>query len=266
WRGNCIGISNSYFDGTGTLMPVLDYDGKNVKTRIRKDVKLLQKGYRLGDAWVYETRRGFHVYFLCDRSSRKIYEEMLHQTAACKGFKRATSNRGYAVLRVSAKYTDFDIKFLYVLSARDKKLRRMPRKAHLIQALLALGEDCGTHFASLYPQWANYQEDPQEWKPARARKGKRIRKTQSREHYNKWLAKKGITPKKPANKSSGPGHNFAVERKTHGTHANKSSGYVYGSSPPATDPSFGSATITSVNTGSTTIAFDSNTGYVTTTT
>jgi len=177
WRNHCIGITNMYTDGSGAYMPLFDYDGKNVKTRIRKDTKLLQETCGLGNAWVYETRRGFHVYFFSDRVSRNEYLEMLKSTEACKGFKKATANRNYAVLRVSAKYTEFDIRFLYMLPARDGKLRRMTRKAHLIQSLLALGEECGTHFASLYPQWARFQEDKKEWKPTPKRKnGKRIRK------------------------------------------------------------------------------------------
>jgi hypothetical protein len=244
WRENCIGVTSIYFDAghPGLQMPVFDYDGKNVKTRIRKDVKLLQKEHGLGDAWVYETRRGFHVYFFCDAVARTKYPEMVNATAACKGFKRTTLNRGYAILRVSAKYTDFDIKFLYVLSAKDKKLRRLPRKAHLIQALLALGEQCGTHFASLYPQWARYTEDQKEWKPAPKRKpGKRIRKVKD---YT-WVGKEGSY-----------GNKKLEELTIHEVKPAKAK-YAFGHSPPASTAS--------TTTTYSTLTFDANNGFITTT-
>jgi len=185
WRQNVIGITSMYFGSSkemrlpgGAHMPMFDYDGKNVKTQIRKDVKALQNKYKLGDAWVYETRRGFHVYFFTDIVSRDAFYEMLGEINCCKGYKRASHNRGYAVLRVSAKYTDFDLAPLYVLAAKDGKLRRMTRKAHTIRALIGLGQQCGTHFASMFPQWAHFQQDPKEWKPSSSKRpaAKRIKK------------------------------------------------------------------------------------------
>jgi len=146
WRSNIIGCTSICFQQGipfGPMhMPMLDYDGKNVKKIVRKDVKTLQKDYGLGNAWVYETRRGFHVYFFTDVVTWDQYHEMLEKVHCCKGFKRASINRGYAVLRVSAKYTDFDISLLYVLESGCTKLRRLPQKAHVIQALIKLGQDC----------------------------------------------------------------------------------------------------------------------------
>jgi hypothetical protein len=183
WRSNCIGITSFYFGFKATAhpggahMPIFDYDGKNVKTQIRKDVKALQKKWLLGDAWVYETRRGFHVYFFTDMVGRDDYWLMLEEAQCCKGFKRSARNRGYGILRVSAKYTDFDIKLLYVLATKDGKLRRLGRKAHTIQALIGLGQECGTHFASMFPKWAHFQQDHKDWKasPKKAT-AKRIKK------------------------------------------------------------------------------------------
>lgn len=188
WRQQVIGCTSRYGD-QDEHMPMFDYDGKNVKKVIRKDVKLLQKKYGLGNAWVYETRRGFHVYFFCDKVNRVTFFSMLEDVQCCKGFKKATRGGGRAVLRVSAKYTEFDIAPLYVLAAKDNKLRRMTSKAHTIRALIDLGQQCGTHFASLFPQWAHFQEDLVVWKPPvkekkqaaknkHRRKGVRIRKIQ----------------------------------------------------------------------------------------
>jgi len=191
WRANCIGITSYCFGHKATAhpggahMPIFDYDGRNVKTQIRKDVKALQKEHGLGDAWVYETRRGFHVYFLTDMVCRDDYWVMLEKVQCCKGFKRSARHRGYAILRVSAKYTDFDIKLLYVLAAKDGKLRRLSRKAHTIQALIGLGQECGTHFASMFPAWAHFQQDSKEWKPSpRKATAKRIKKAKKNHSYN----------------------------------------------------------------------------------
>ena len=187
WRSNIIGCTSICFQQGipfGPMhMPMLDYDGKNVKKIVRKDVKALQKDHGLGNAWVYETRRGFHVYFFTDVVTWDQYHEMLEKVQCCKGFKRASINRGYAVLRVSAKYTDFDIKPLYVLESDCTKLRRLPQKAHVIQALIKLGQDCGTHFASMYPQWAHFKQDYKEWRLNGQKKpmAKRVKKV----GYNK---------------------------------------------------------------------------------
>ncbi len=180
WRKNCIGIASTNWRGIPEHMPMFDYDGKNIKTKIRQDVKMLQKDYGLGNAWVYETRRGFHVYFFCDMVSHQNFHAMLKKAQCCQGFVKAAQNQDFAVLRLSAKYTEFDIKFLYILPSKNSQLKRMLRKAHVIRSLLALGTECGTHFASMFPQWAHYQEDYEKWGP-RKKKSKRIYKSKLEE-------------------------------------------------------------------------------------
>ncbi len=87
------------------------------------------------------------------------------------------------MLRVSAKYTQFDILPYTVVVSRNQTERRPGRKAAVIQELLQQGLRCDTHFAQLYPQWANYTEDQKPWKahgpPGR---GKQVRKI-SKEEY-----------------------------------------------------------------------------------
>jgi hypothetical protein len=173
WRNMCIGISS--WASTGRVnnhMPMFDYDGRNIKTLIRKDVKRLQKEYDLGPAWVYGTKRGFHVYFFTDAVEESVYFEMLDKIQCCKGFKSAAKKRGYGVLRISAKYTQFDIELDKIIPARSKRLRRKLRKAHLVEALIDMGQECGTHLASLFPQWCGFQEDPKPWKPRSKKSGK----------------------------------------------------------------------------------------------
>ena len=164
WRSWCIGAISWVSSSTNRHMPMFDYDGKNVKTQLKKDVKLLQERYALGDAWVYHTKRGFHVYFFTDLVPWDEYWAMLCETKCCKGFRTAAKRHNYGTLRVSAKYTKFDIGLEYILRSQKRYPRRMIRKAHLIQELLKMGQDCETHFASLFPQWAQFREDETEWR------------------------------------------------------------------------------------------------------
>ncbi len=184
WRELCIGITS--LDHESGHLPMFDYDGKNIKTRVKKDVKQLQKQFGLGDAAIYETRRGLHVYFFSDLVEQDQYTEMLNSVNCCKGFKRSFERSGYAVLRVSAKYTEFDILPYKVIISPNRGATRPGRKAALIQELLRLGQECGTHFASLYPQWGQYQEDMTPWKVGgKNRPGRRVKKVSKEAYYKK---------------------------------------------------------------------------------
>lgn len=189
WRDYCIGVT-SYLDERpdpdrpehyfSAHMPMFDYDGKNIKTLIRKDVKLLQENFGLGPAHVFRTKRGFHVIFMCDAVRWDTYLDMLNVVKCCKGFKKCTTRSHWGTLRVSAKYTDFDIEPEYVLTPQENtKAWKKLRKGHLIERLHALGRECGTHIADMYPQWANFEQDAKPWKPRANRPAgavKRIRK------------------------------------------------------------------------------------------
>jgi hypothetical protein len=184
WRDLCIGITS--IDHKGGQMPMFDYDGKNIKTRVKKDVKQLQKEFGLGDATIYETRRGLHIYFFSDLVELEIYKAMLDSVECCKGFKTSFERNGYAVLRVSAKYTEFDILPYKVIVSPNRGRTRPGRKAALVQELLRLGQECGTHFASTYPQWAQYKEDSTPWKTAgKRRPGRRVRKISKADYIKK---------------------------------------------------------------------------------
>jgi hypothetical protein len=175
WREYCIGVV-SIHQGRGHT-PMLDYDGKDIKTLVKKDIERLQDKFKLGDATLYTTRKGIHVYFFSDLVSWDTYREVLSQSKCCKGFRRACDNRGYSVLRVSAKYTLFDIEPYTVMKSPHTKGRRPGQKAAIVKELLRLGQECGTHFMSLYPQWGHYEEDVVPWRTgAPPKKQKRLRK------------------------------------------------------------------------------------------
>lgn len=187
WRKYCIGITSCIFNGQGNElhMPMYDYDGKNIKTQVKKDIKKLQKEFGFGDATIYTTRSGVHVFFFTDAVNLKTYMQTLEAIKCCEGFTTATKNHGYATLRVSAKYTKFDIQFDQIIQSPRRNGRRPGRKAHLIQELIRQGQECGTHFAALYPQWALFIEDSREWRnPASAKKGrgKVVRKLSKKQH------------------------------------------------------------------------------------
>jgi len=186
WRGKCIGISSmmNANNHRENHMPIFDYDG-NVKKKIRKDVAEFQDKYGLGDAWVYRTKKGFHVYFFCDQVSQAIYMQMLKEADCCTGFKERSRNNGHAILRVSAKYTRFDIELEYVLKSKNTSVVKRPlRKAHVIQELISLGQQCGTHLASLYPQWASFKEDIKEWRSPPKPKMRKVRRKSGKDNYS----------------------------------------------------------------------------------
>ena len=185
WREKCIGISSNLAGNLidtplNTHMPMFDYDGKHIKTLIRKDVKLLQDEYGLGPAHVFRTKGGFHVIFMCDQVNIDQYITMLNRVKCCKGFRKAVQKNYYGVLRISAKYTEFDIQLEYVLEPKVKdRVWRKHRKGHLIEAFYRLGQESGTHFASLFPDWALFKEDSKPWKNKpnpRLKKGEEVAK------------------------------------------------------------------------------------------
>ena len=188
WRGRVIGITSmldvKHASYRGDHMPMFDYDG-NVKKKIKKDVATFQDKYGLGDAWVYRTKKGYHVYFFCDHVSYEIYMQMIAEAGCCLGFKEQTNNNGFSVLRLSAKYTSFNIELEYILKSKNTAVVKRPlRKAHLIQEIIGMGQKCGTHFASMLPQWSRYKEDPKEWRaPPKPRK-RRVVKKNSRFAFN----------------------------------------------------------------------------------
>jgi hypothetical protein len=184
WRDLCVGITS--IDHEGGHLPMFDYDGKNIKTRVKKDIKQLQKTFGLGDATIYETRRGLHVYFFSDLVEGELYKDMLDSVECCKGFKFSFERNSYSVLRISAKYSEFDILPYRVVVSSNRGRGRPGRKAALIQEFLRLGQECGTHFASMYPQWGRYQEDVSPWKPASKKKPmKRVKKISKADYLKK---------------------------------------------------------------------------------
>jgi len=100
WREFCIGVISCHWDNHGNElhMPMFDFDGKNIKTHVKKQVKALQEKYGLGDAWIYRSKRGLHVYFFTDLVARNEYMDMLAESECCKGFRRATENHGWGTL------------------------------------------------------------------------------------------------------------------------------------------------------------------------
>lgn len=249
WRNMCIGLTSTVPgpNGISLHMPMFDYDGANIKKIIRKDVKGLQEKYGLGDAWVYRTKKGYHVYFFSDVVNFPQYREMLEQTKCCPGFAKTTLANNLAILRVSAKYTAFDITLQYVLPSGVRTGRVPIKKAHLIQQLLGMGQECGTHFASLFPQWARFREDRKEWKLPQRGKIKRIRKVTA---HNKEILPGGRfdappIPSIPDYKSAYEALENAPKRKTAQLNAkppNPSDNFYWTTSTAATTSTAGTTT------------------------
>lgn len=184
WREMCIGVRTAIMDKramVGGHLPMLDYDGRHIKTALRQDVDLAQREFGLGEATIYRTRRGFHVYFLHDTLPWVSYLTLLQRVNCCPGFRQSVERNQCGVLRVSSKYTDFDIYPAYTVPDPQRRLRRDSPKAVLVKTLLGMGAQHQTHLAGLFPQWASYHEDTRPWKPRRKvplhSKGKYIKKT-----------------------------------------------------------------------------------------
>ena len=103
--------------------------------------------------------------------------QMLKEANCCQGFKERSMGNQFSILRVSAKYTRFDIELEYILKSKNTSVLKRPlKKAHVIQELISLGQQCGTHLASLYPQWARFREDAKEWRAPPKPKTRRVRR------------------------------------------------------------------------------------------
>jgi hypothetical protein len=168
WREQCIGITS--WVHTDKHMPMLEYDGRSVTKLIRKEVKEFQEKLGLGVAKIYKTKRGAHIYFPTDAVDWMVYKQILTESKCCKGFREMALAKQHGVLRVSAKYTHFDIELMESIPAKGQG----PRRPHIVgitaARLIEMGQECGTHIASLYPQWAKYQEDQVPWKPMSKKK------------------------------------------------------------------------------------------------
>lgn len=167
WRNYCVGITSHYYDrrsDTYFHLPMFDYDGKDSLKKAMKDIGYLQNKHNLGNAHLFKTRNGIHVYFFSDGLSYGDYVNLLDRTSCCKGFKKNVKRRTYACLRISAKYTDFDIEPLSVVKSKNQGDKKPAEHQALVNAFVNLGMICNTHFASLFPQWAFYEEDVEPWK------------------------------------------------------------------------------------------------------
>lgn len=184
WRKKCVGVVSGGVASMTKHMPILDYDGKGVKKKLTKEVKQLQEAFGLGPAHLYKTKRGFHVYFPTDRVGVGAFHKILATSSCCEGFKQAFEKSGYAVLRFSAKYTDFDIKKVGVIRPKNKEIKRVHIQGAVAMRLLSLSEECGTHIASLYPQWCKFTQDEKIWRARNKEK-----KVQPAEEIAKTLLK-----------------------------------------------------------------------------
>jgi hypothetical protein len=63
-------------------------------------------------------------------------------------------------------------------------LKRPLKKAHVIQELISLGQQCGTHLASLYPQWGRFREDVKEWRSPPKPKTRKVRRKSGKGTYS----------------------------------------------------------------------------------
>lgn len=161
WRNFCVGVY-SVFGVSSLHLPMFDYDGHS-RHKVIGHVKSLQRKEKLGPAWIYKTKRGFHAYFFCDAIEWRTYSDMLSSEEVCAGFAKCSINRGAAILRISSKYTQHDINLDCIVGEENGK--RLHYFGQTIKAILEIGEIEKAHLAKLFPEQARYVEDVNEWQP-----------------------------------------------------------------------------------------------------
>ncbi|MBD3260764.1 MAG: hypothetical protein GF334_03670 [Candidatus Altiarchaeales archaeon] len=230
WRTMCVGITSMEINSEGRAellhVPMFDYDGEHIERYVSKKAKNLQEKYQLGEATLYKTQNGIHLYFFSDREDSDTYMKMLEDSGCCSGFKKASKTNGFGVLRLSAKYTHFDIELLKVIPSNHVGVGRPGTKAAVVQALIALGQRCGTHLASMYPQWAPYLEDDRPWVPPEKRdKIKRVVKVSTKEDHKKMLLKQAYGGLEQATSSEYSQLSFTGFTRANGTSSTSNAVY-----------------------------------------
>ena len=117
-RSLAIGI-NSTVDLTKDLhIIMLDYDVKD-KELVIESVMELQDFWHLSDAWIYQTKNGFHVYFFHDivpyGRLKLIIEYARYVDPMYKYISRYYDHK---TVRAAGKYKEKDIIFLEILKGK----------------------------------------------------------------------------------------------------------------------------------------------------
>jgi hypothetical protein len=142
WRGFTLAVGSSMpVNIYSKHMPIMGYAGRNVRKTIKQDVGKLQAEFGLGPARV------------------------MAASTCSPGFKDAFDRLSFGLMRVSAQYTSFDILRRDYLLPSDTTPRRPHILGLAVEHMLDLGDQCGTHLASLFPQWCKFIEDDTPWRP-----------------------------------------------------------------------------------------------------
>lgn len=104
-------------------LPILDYDEATLEF-VERDATGLQKKFNLGPATIYQTQRGFHVFFYADRLTTIEYFDLLGMASCCEEFRKIGEKLGYTILRIAGKYDKNDIQFVKILDTNARVVKQ----------------------------------------------------------------------------------------------------------------------------------------------
>ena len=110
----------------------LDYDITEITT-ITSDIKGLQKKYNLGNAYIFTTKKGYHVIFL-DLVSYEELCKILDNSCCDEHYKyvsRKNNNRQW-ILRINPKKNNNHIRFYGVMKGYHERNLSYPHSNYLL--------------------------------------------------------------------------------------------------------------------------------------
>jgi len=132
---NIIGVTSFLFecDGIDYHIPLFDFDTKNSihNTEIQNE---LLKEYPDNAIFQISTKKGYH-YIVFAKSTFKDYIDVLlrlfKKGLICKNFVAFTIEDLHSTLRISAKYDNYDLKFVNQIQAMNREIYDINTISHL---------------------------------------------------------------------------------------------------------------------------------------
>lgn len=148
WRENAlkdcvVGINSNLDNDWHTLF--IDYDDVLQYDALVREIKYLQRKFKLGNAWIFES--SYHHYYVCFFQDRMKYWEALeiiHEATCCREFKRWRMIRKEMTLRLTAKAGySANPKFLKIIYSPNEK-NWTPSNFELYKAFMKYAEIDGS--------------------------------------------------------------------------------------------------------------------------
>jgi len=126
----------------GKHVVYLDYDMLDSEA-LRIEVKNLQRQYRLGTFYIFESSTGNHHAICLDKVTPEVYELIISSSNCDPSFKKYNRFNRMAsrVLRMSPK-ADKNVNYLYKLDNRSDRIKSLPH-ADFLEKVYGIEKDSG---------------------------------------------------------------------------------------------------------------------------